>query len=111
MEKPSEEPLLNKKYEYERACISIDILINKKKISVDRGEVFRISMELCDKIARTYHLVSDFTTCYFRAEDTLIKEDFEVSMDVEPIFCSRMPLADFGLYKFEPPVSHRMLDE
>ncbi|KAK2776134.1 hypothetical protein FQN53_002865 [Emmonsiellopsis sp. PD_33] len=111
MEKPSEAPLLNKKYEYKRACKSIDILIDQKKISVDRGEVFRIAMKLCDKIARTYHLVSDFTTCYFRAEDTLIKEDFEVSMDVEPIFFARMPLADFNFYKSERPVSHRILDE
>ncbi|KAK2797827.1 hypothetical protein FQN50_009071 [Emmonsiellopsis sp. PD_5] len=111
MEKPSEAPLLNRKYEYKRACKCIDILIDEKKLSVDRGEVFRIAMKLCDKIARTYHLVSDSTTCYFRAEDTLIKEDFEVSMDVEPIFFSRMPLADFESYKFEQSVSHRILDE
>ncbi|KKZ68035.1 hypothetical protein EMCG_06245 [[Emmonsia] crescens] len=111
MEKPPEQPLLNKEDQYERACICIDILIKQKKLSVDGGEVFRIGMKLCDRIARTYHLISDFPTCYFQAEHTLVKEDFDVITDVEPIFFSRMPLADFELYKFEPLKSHRIFDE
>ncbi|OJD23122.1 hypothetical protein ACJ73_05527 [Blastomyces percursus] len=74
MEKPSEEPLLNGTLEFERACKVTDILVKQKKIPKESRDAFLKAIELCDKITRTYHLVSGSGSCYFQTKDSHLGE-------------------------------------
>ncbi|OJD11219.1 hypothetical protein ACJ73_09586, partial [Blastomyces percursus] len=111
MQTPLEEPLLNGRLEFERACKVTDILVKQKKVPKESGDTFLKAIELCDKITRTYHLVSGSESCYFQAKDSLIKENFEVIENTEPIFFKKMSFTDFDSYKFEYPISCRLESE
>ncbi|OAX80824.1 hypothetical protein ACJ72_04833 [Emergomyces africanus] len=94
--------LHDRKDQYPLAQILIAKLIKERKPIGADIEEFLAAMKACDRISQTYHQILDCPTCYFQAEDSIIKNNFTVITDVEPVFFSQMPLADLREYTFEP---------
>lgn len=94
--------LHERKKQYIRAKIVIEKFIKEgKPIPVNKEEYLE-AMKVCDRIAQIYYRILDCPACFFQAEDSIIKDDFTVITNAEPVFFSQMPIADLREYTFEP---------